>query len=198
MKMFRYKKLTKKDYGRIAIICLLVGGMRSIVQIQFPLYILMLTDILLIVGFASGLIWIFKGFVQKDSSFVKYCERCGDLNPSCVYRQNCTDGARNLSRITSYYPFDEPIYICFGCFALHESLVNVLTMLVTEKSQKFGRFKEIELVEKDFGDEGIFVLSLLYLAYDNNGIESVKKVLDKSTFEKNKSWLESNIKNKTK
>lgn len=54
----KFKKLKKKDYGKIALLGLLLAGIKGAVQISLPSIILVLSDILITVGFISGIIWV--------------------------------------------------------------------------------------------------------------------------------------------
>ena len=50
----------RKYYSRIAIGGLILALLRTIIQIKVPLFLIIITDILISVGLVAGIIWLFK------------------------------------------------------------------------------------------------------------------------------------------
>lgn len=59
-KWWQFKEASRKNYGRFAIFALILAALKGTIQIQLPLLISMLSDILIFVGIVSGVIWIIK------------------------------------------------------------------------------------------------------------------------------------------
>ena len=191
MSRIKFKKLEKKDYGRIALLGLLLAGINSALQISLPPVISILIDILITAGFIAGVIWIVKTLNKKSILKNSPCERCGDTRETSIYGAQSTDTTRDYQKLFNNFPFNKPKKLCFKCFLAHEAFFREIIMLSIEKNQKFGRSQQIEELEKKFGDKAINMLALLDLA--NNDIDSARRVLDEESFLKIRPWIDEQI-----
>lgn len=57
-KRFKFRNITTKDYGKIAIICLLLAGFKGAYFELAGLFLDLLVDILAMFGVISGFFWI--------------------------------------------------------------------------------------------------------------------------------------------
>jgi hypothetical protein len=62
---WQLKKISRKDYGRFAIFALILAALKSAVQIQLPILISILSDVLISVGLVAGVIWVIKLFQES-------------------------------------------------------------------------------------------------------------------------------------
>jgi len=183
----KYKNLDTKDYGKIAIGVFILAGLTSITQQHS-----FLTNIFIIVGLISGIIWLFKTVKKKHALSKKTCDRCGLIDNTKVYDTQGSDTTREYFKLTGSFPFEKSLNLCFSCILAHELFVSKLSMFILEKSLRTGRYDEILQIEKDLGkDQGIFTLALLYLAYEN--MDFVRRVLVKEDFIRIKPWLDKQL-----
>ena len=61
----RIKKMTKKDYGRTAIICFLLVGFKGMETIQLGIFLNILIDVLAVVGVVCGIKWWMETVKEK-------------------------------------------------------------------------------------------------------------------------------------
>ncbi len=186
MDIFKFKRLEKKDYGRIALLGLLLAGVRSAIQLPLHPLLSALLDILVTLGLITGVIWIIKTFKQKNP-----CERCGDIGRTSIYSAQSTDTTRDYQKLFNTFPFDKPKYLCLKCFLAHEAFLREIVVLSIEKNQKFGRSQQIEKLKEKFGDKAINMLALLNIA--KNDMDAARRVLDEESFSKIKPWLDEQI-----
>lgn len=197
MKTLRFKKLEKKDYGRVALLGLLLAGIRGTVQIPLPFLISALVDILIALGLIAGIIWIVKTTKSKTGSVKNPCERCGDIGSTVIYDAQSTDITRDYYKLCQKFAFDKPLNLCFSCRLAHESFITELMMLTIEKTQKVGRSDQITKAERDFGNQALHMLALLHVA--SSDMDAARKILDEKSFDEIKPWLDEQlVYNKTK
>jgi hypothetical protein len=68
-KSFTFRKMTSKDYGKTAIICLLLAGFKGAYFESAGLFLDLLVDILAIFGAISGFFWIKEKIKSKNKRF---------------------------------------------------------------------------------------------------------------------------------
>lgn len=191
MNISKLKKLNKKDYGRIALLGLLLAAIKS--TIQFPLFLPLsiLLDTLITVGLIAGIIWVIKTFKQRGVPKNSICERCGDTGEVSIYGAQSTDTTRDYQKLFNNFIFDKPKNLCFKCILAHDVFLREIIMLSIEKNQKFGRSQEIEKLEAKFGDKAIDVLALLNVA--NKDMDTARRILDEKSFSKIKPWIDEQV-----
>jgi hypothetical protein len=116
-------------------------------------------------------------FISLDTP----CARCGSTGSTLAF--SGTDAAPHFYR--------EPLALCLACALAHESFINHLTMLATERRLHFGRSAAIAEAESVWGPRAVDMLALLEVARED--MDQARRILTQESFEEVRPWLEERL-----
>lgn len=109
------------------------------------------------------------------------CGRCGTAGSTREF-----SGA---DAYPNFYPV--PLRLCDKCTTAQRSWLHHRFMLATEKRLRGGRAELIRVAEQDFGDRGIDMVALLFVAGED--IDLARRVMTDESFAEARPWLEGNL-----